>query len=167
MTDDDALLRRALWAMPSGLYLLSLTDGERSHLMTISLVMQASKEPRRLAMSVERGALALEFVYEGAAVGLVLLDQTQAPLARKFAKPPAFDPTTMVASGVSVVRDFGSGLLMPRDALGMLLGKVVAMVSLGSHWLITSSIDSMVVRQPLEAWPAVLSMSDTRMHYGG
>ncbi|MGC9155126.1 MAG: flavin reductase family protein [Ferrimicrobium sp.] len=167
VTDDDAQLRRALWAMSSGLYLLSLTDGDRSHLMTISLVMQVSKEPRMLAMSVEREALALEFLRQGAVVGLVFLDVTQAPLARKFAKPPAVDVAAMTASGIPVVRDEASRLLLPRDALGMVLGRVVAMVELGSHWLITSSVDSMVVRQPVEAWSTVLSMSDTRMHYGG
>lgn len=167
VTDDDAQLRRALWAMSSGLYLLSLTDGDRSHLMTISLVMQVSKEPRILAMSVERGALALEFLSQDAAIGLVFLDVAQVPLARKFAKPPVVDAVAMTASGVPVVRDEVSGLLLPRDALGMVLGRVVTMDELGSHWLITSSVDSMVVRQPLEAWSSVLSMSDTRMRYGG
>ncbi|WP_276945191.1 hypothetical protein, partial [Ferrimicrobium acidiphilum] len=61
VTDDDAQLRRALWAMTSGLYLLSLAQEDRLHFMTISLVMQVAKTPRRLAMSIEDGAIALEF----------------------------------------------------------------------------------------------------------
>ncbi len=167
VTDDDAQLRRALWAMTSGLYLLSLGQEDRWHFMTISLVMQVAKTPRRLAMSIEDGAIAMDFIGEDSAIGLVFLDRSQAPLARKFAKAPIFDQEKMSASGVPVVRESSSGLWMPSDSLGMVVGRVMSSSQLGSHWLVTTSVDNMVLRRPLEEWPAVLSMSDTRMHYGG
>ncbi len=167
VTDDDAQLRRALWAMTSGLYLLSLAQEDRLHFMTISLVMQVAKTPRRLAMSIEDGAIALEFISKDSTIGLVFLGRDQAPLARKFAKAPIFDQETMSASGVPVVREGSSGLWMPSDSLGMVVGRVISSSQLGSHWLVTTSVDNMVLRQPLEEWSAVLAMSDTRMHYGG
>jgi flavin reductase (DIM6/NTAB) family NADH-FMN oxidoreductase RutF len=167
VTADDAQLRRALWAMTSGLYLLSLAEEDRWHFMTISLVMQVAKTPRRLAMSIEDGAVALDFIGNDAVIGLVFLDLNQVPLARKFAKAPIFDEEGMSASGVPVVHERSSGLWMPSESLGMLVGRVVSSCQLGSHWLVTTSVDKMVLRQPLEAWPTVLSMSDTRMHYGG
>ncbi|WP_298448013.1 flavin reductase [Ferrimicrobium sp.] len=166
-TTDDAKLRSALWSITSGLYLLSLASAQRLHLMTISLVMQVAKQPRRLAMSIEDGAISLEFVAPSAPVGLVLLDASQASLARKFAKPPVFDPSHTSANGVSVVREAESGLAMPSEALGMLIGRVQSVTELGSHWLMTTSVDTLVARQPPSEWPRVLSMSDTRMHYGG
>lgn len=167
VTSDDAQLRRALWAMTSGLYLLSLNKEDRWHFMTISLVMQVAKTPRRLSMSIEDGAIALDFIGDGATVGLVFLDRTQTPLARKFAKAPIFDQETMTASGVPVLCDSDSKLWMPTDSLGMLVGQVISSCQLGSHWLVITSADKMVLRQPLETWTTVLSMSDTRMHYGG
>ncbi|MCI2976459.1 MAG: flavin reductase family protein [Ferrimicrobium sp.] len=167
-TSDDAQLRSALWAMTSGLYLLSLSDGSRTHLMTISLVMQAAKHPRRLAMSIEEGAIALGFLAPLSPVGLVLLEASQAPLARKFAKPPVFeDQDDTRASGVSIVRHAESGLVMPCDALGMLIGRVYSTIALESHWLVVTSVDSMVTTKTPSQWTKVLSMSDTRMRYGG
>jgi len=160
-------LRRALWAMPTGLYVLSMRGEGRDHLMTISLAVQVAKEPRVLACAVEEGAHALGFLGPGAAAGLALLAPAARALARRFAKPPEVDEATMTAAGVPVVRDTETGLLVPRESLGMLRLRVASREHLGSHWLVLARVEGLLALAPPVEWGPLLAIQDTRMRYGG
>ena len=49
----DRMRRRALWTMPSGLYLVGSRAGDERNLMTCNWATQVSFEPKLLAVGVE------------------------------------------------------------------------------------------------------------------
>jgi len=153
--------------MPTGLYVLSMRDGARDHLMTISLALQLAKEPRVIGLAVEEGAHALEFLVPGAVTGLVLLAPETRALARRFAKVPEVDTDAMTASGVPVLRDPVTELLVPSESLGMLRLRVRERIGLGSHWLVLVSVEGLFAVVSPGEWGRLLVIQDTRMRYGG
>lgn len=164
---EDQELRKALWALPTGLYVLSMRRDVRDHLMTISLAVQVAKEPRVVALAVEAGARALELLPCGATAGLVLLPPAARVLARRFAKPAVLDEQAMTVADVPVVRDRQTSLLVPRESYGMVRLEVRDFVDLGSHRLVLATVVGLYALVPVDEWGPLLAIQDTRMRYGG
>lgn len=160
-------LRRALWQLTTGLYILSLGAEERFHLMTISQVMQVATEPKVVAVAVESKSVSLEMLRTGAQAGLVILPKEAKSLAVRFAKPHPVTQRqgTLALNGVEVLNL--SGLLVPKEALGLIRLRHLSTVEFASHALLLLEVVGVDEVVPVGSWGPTLSMLDTRMHYGG
>ena len=160
-------MRRALWQLTTGLYILSLAGEERFHLMTISQVMQVATEPKVVAVAVESKSVSLEMLRGGARAGLVILPKEAKALAVRFAKPHAVTEKggALLLNGVEVLKR--SGLLVPLEALGLIHLRHLSAVEFDSHVLLLLEVVGVDEVVPVASWGPTLSMLDTRMHYGG
>jgi flavin reductase (DIM6/NTAB) family NADH-FMN oxidoreductase RutF len=153
----DRLRRRVLWSLPTGLYVLGSRAADRQNLMTVSLVMQASVDPKCVVASVEAAALTHRLVHDGGVFALSILKREDRAIVRKFVKPLAdlagFDTFTAV-TGAPVLAQAGAWL----DC------EVRHELALGSHSLFVGEVVACGGEpDSLE----VLRMEDTRMSYGG
>ena len=187
--DDRRRMRRVLWAMPQGLYVLGTAASGRRNLMTVSLATQACVEPPMVAVAVERVAWSHALLAEGGVFALSLLDRQDRALVRRFVKPVAEGPEPGELGG-EPVEEAVTGAPVLRRALGFLDCRVTERLELGSHSLFVGEVlaagERGVPAEPRRAGvdgpaghdapsPAadqalgamVLRMEDTRMHYGG
>jgi flavin reductase (DIM6/NTAB) family NADH-FMN oxidoreductase RutF len=179
----DRLRRRALWAMPTGLFVVGSRSGDRVNLMTANWVMQVSITPKLVAASIEVGSVTEQLLEEGGTFSVSVLARDDRALVRKFVKPvddQVVDdngqvvslqgvPVHEVTGGVPVIdaarwwlaceirtidRLVGSGEATPSHVL--CIGEVA---DVGEGLTAPSGED--------DEEPGVLRMEDTRMHYGG
>jgi flavin reductase (DIM6/NTAB) family NADH-FMN oxidoreductase RutF len=165
-TEYDLLRRRALWKMPSGLYLIGSRAGERRNLMTANWVTQVSREPKLLAVSVEREALTHDLIESGRAFAVSILRRTDRELVRKFVKPVEVTLDGAVLNGMPTENAPSSGAPVLTSAVGYLDCRLERSVELGSHTLFLGEIVGATLADDADE-AAVLRMEDTRMHYGG
>src|SRR3954468_13748814 len=72
----DRMRRRALWTMPSGLYVVGARDGDRGNLMTLNWATQAADSPAKLlGIGVEKPALTHELITAGGVFSLNTVDR--------------------------------------------------------------------------------------------
>src|SRR5690242_3600353 len=95
----DRRRRRVLWALPSGLYVLGVRDGERLNAMTLNWASQVSFEPKLMAVSVEKQAYTHELLTAGGVFALNLVDREDRAIVRKFTKPVDVDPAAGTLNG--------------------------------------------------------------------
>ena len=174
----DRTRRRALWSLPTGLYLIgsrALVDGAwRWNLMTASLVVQLAVEPKLVGVSVERHALTRELVAAGGAFSVCLLRREDRALVRRFVKPVddvVHDGEGRATSmnGEAVVAGSTGSPVLARS-LAWLDCSVRHRIDLGSHVLFVGEVVE-VGGAGLDGGGRtvadVLRMEDTRMSYGG
>jgi flavin reductase (DIM6/NTAB) family NADH-FMN oxidoreductase RutF len=176
---DGARRRRLLWSMPTGIYVLGSTLGERGpyNLMTHSLAVQAATEPCVVAVAVEVSARTHANIEATGTATLSVLARDQRGLARKFVKPVSDtvlddlgSPVSM--AGVDVVLA-PSGAPCLADAAGWLDLVVIGRQDFASHTLYCLEVTGVVVAETVLEGPAsarqfeVLRMEDTKMNYGG
>lgn len=177
---DDALLRRVLWALPTGLYVLGstqeLTRGPWN-MMTINLVTQVATEPRIVAFAVEVGSRTEGFLEATGVASLNVLDREQRALVRKFVKPVedvelGADGRPVRMAGVPVaILDNGAPAL--DDAVAVLELDVVRRIGFDSHVTYFGRVGAARARPELLEGSAsartveLLRMEDTKMNYGG
>jgi flavin reductase (DIM6/NTAB) family NADH-FMN oxidoreductase RutF len=118
-------MRRALRALTHGVYVLTVRTGEKDEYLIVSLVMQCSVEPPRVAIALASGARVLRsFRAHGGGV-LAILDATQQAAVRRYGTPggvrhaPAdvsrtltghpIPPESAFWMGVSIVDELPSG----------------------------------------------------------
>src|SRR5262245_51115033 len=95
----DRLRRRVLWTMPSGLYIVGSRAGDRRNGMTLNWATQVSFEPKLLAISVEKPAVAHELIAEGKVFSVCTIDREDRAIVRKFTKPVEVDAEAMTLNG--------------------------------------------------------------------
>src|SRR3954447_9425852 len=96
----DRLRRRALWTMPSGLYVVGSRDGDRLNLMTLNWATQAADSPAKvLAIGVEKSALTHELIAGGGVFSLNAIGREDRAIVRKFPKPVEIDADAGTANG--------------------------------------------------------------------
>jgi len=161
----ERLRRRVLWKLPTGLYLLGTRAGERRNLMTLNWVMQVSKDPKHVAVSVETTAFSHGLIVEGGCFSVVLVARDSKEVVRKFVKPAEHDPTEHTLAGY-VYKDGLSGAPIPDLAIGYLDCGLRHSLDLGTHSLFVGEVLDAGFAPGGEEIP-VLRMEDTRMSYGG
>jgi flavin reductase (DIM6/NTAB) family NADH-FMN oxidoreductase RutF len=167
--DYDRLRRRALWTMPSGLYLLGSRAGDRRNLMTLNWATQVAFEPKLLGVGIEKPALTHELVGQGGVFSLGTIDREDRAIVRKFTKPvdveldPA-DNDRGTANGFAFHAEV-TGAPILDQAPAWFDCEVRQTVDLGEHSFFIGEIVACGF-QKAEDTP-VLRMEDTRMNYGG
>ncbi len=149
--------------MPSGIYLLGSASGGRRNLMTHSLAMQVSVQPKLVAVAVRRDALTHTLVDEGGAFSLCFLRREDRALARAFTKPAQEGPGPGMLGGAEV-RTGTTGAPLLCRAAAWLECEVRQRVAGGDHTLFIGEVVDCAA--PDEDAP-VLRMEDTRLNYGG
>ena len=161
----DKLRRRVLWKMPSGLYIVGSTDGaDRRNGMTANWVTQLSFDPKWIGVGIEQEAFTHELIEAGGVFSVCLIDQEDRAIVRKFTKPVEVDLSARTLNGFAYVeRTTGAPVL--AQSVAFLDCEVRDRMVVGNHTFFAGEVvDCGFLKD--EAAP-VLSMSDTRMNYGG
>jgi flavin reductase (DIM6/NTAB) family NADH-FMN oxidoreductase RutF len=178
----DRMRRRALWTMPSGLYLIGsggvsggpleppwdawpVIDGRlQPHFMTANWATQVSFEPKLLAVGIEKPALTHRLISEGRVFSLNTIDREDRAVVRKFTKPVEVDLEARTANGFAF-HDGPTGAPIFDQAVAWFDCEVRETVEVGDTTLFIGEIVGCGF-QKAEDTP-VLRMEDTRMNYGG
>ena len=181
--DTDRLWRRVLWALPSGLYVVGSRAGDERNLMTANWVQQVAITPRLVAVALESGSVTRRLVESSGAFSVSLLARSDRSLVRRFVRPAGDVETD--ARGAAV-RMQGEPVVEPEGAPprpAAALAWVVCAVRAVDDWRGVTGGGApashvLVVGEVVDAGAgdrfggsseddAVLTMADTRMHYGG
>ncbi len=176
--DYDRARRRALWSLPTGLYVIgshALVDNEAQwNLMTASFVVQVATEPKVLAVSIDRASRTRQLVSAAGVFALSLLGRDDRALVRRFVKPVrevamggSGRPATLEGESVSFAT---TGAPVLSRALAWLDCEVRHQIDLQSHVLFLGEVVDVGGRGVSAAGRTVgevLRMEDTRMSYGG
>lgn len=164
----DQERRRVLWSMPAGLYLFGTRFGQERNLMTASLAMQVCISPKLVGVSVEAKAKSLALARSGGAFSLSLLGKDERAVVRKFVKPAALDLVAMTLNGMDFFDCTVTGSPVLALSQAYLDCQLEREVELGSHVLVIGQVvDAAFLHQAEGEEAEVLTMSDTRMSYGG
>lgn len=169
--EESRRTRRALWRLPTGLYVLGSRAGSRRNLMTASWVTQVATDPRRVGVGVERASLSLALVAEGGVFALSLPARDDRAVVRRFVRPVAEDDVAVDASGTGTMRGVAvrtrvTGAPVLAAAAVWIDCAVAQLVDLGSHSWVVGDVLGAGFGEGGEDVP-VLTMGDTRMNYGG
>src|SRR5690606_37070306 len=93
---SDTQLEKALGAVPSGLYILTIGTGTRATGMLASWVMQAGFEPPSVTVAIQQGRYVADWLAAGEPFNLHLIGEGQTHLLKHFGKgfelgAPAFE----------------------------------------------------------------------------
>ena len=160
----DRMRRRALWTMPSGLYLVGSRSADRRNLMTANWVTQVSFDPKLLAVGIEKPALTHRLVSEGRVFTVNTIDREDRAIVRKFTKPVDVDLDAMTANDFAF-HDGPTGAPVLDQAVAWFDCDVRDTVEVGDTTLFIGEVVACGF-QKAEDTP-VLRMEDTRMNYGG
>lgn len=152
--------------MPSGIYLVGSRAGDRRNLMTANWVTQVSREPKLVAVSVEKDAVTHELIASGRSFAISIIDREDRSVVRKFVKPVGAAVHDQTLAGVAIDDAVSTGSPVLASALGYLDCQLERSVSLGSHTLFIGEVVNVHLSEDA-ATADVLRMEDTRMNYGG
>jgi flavin reductase len=162
----DRLRRRVLWSMPTGLYLLGTSSGGEMNLMTLSLAIQVSTNPKQVGVAVEETAVSHRLLREGKCFTVSLLSPDDRSVVRKFVKPAAHDAGSATLNGISY-STATTGAPYFSHALAWMDCELRGALEATSHTFFIGEVVN--VGGPAEDGDRldVLRMEDTRMSYGG
>lgn len=160
----DRTRRRVLWSLPTGLYVVGSRAGERRNLMTLSLAVQLSTDPKLVGVAVESGAVTHGLISEGRAFALSLMAREDRVLVRRFVKPCEWDAAAGTLNGEPVHERATASPVLDR-AVAFLDCRLERRVDLGAHSLFVGEVVEAGFLRPEDT--PVLRMEDTRMSYGG
>lgn len=161
----DKLRRRLLWRLPSGLYVIGSTDGDRRRNgMTANWVTQMGFDPKWIGVGIEQGALTHELIEASGVFSVCLLDREDRAFVRKFTKPVEVDLDARTLNGfLYLERTTGAPIL--AQAVAFLDCEVRDHMTVGDHTLFAGEVVDCEFLKPEDT--PVLRMEDTRMNYGG
>lgn len=155
-----------LWSLPSGLYVLGSSDGERRNLMTLNWASQVSADPKLVAVGVEKAAVTHGLVDKGRCFSLNIIGRDDRAAVRKFVKPLTDEGDPASLGGFEVTAAV-TGAPILAIAVAWLDCTLWQQVDCGSHTLFLGEIvDCGAATGDLDR-VEVLRMEDTRMNYGG
>lgn len=132
MTDPDPKkqMAAALGRIPSGLFVVTVGQGDAETGMLASWVQQCSFDPPQISVAIKQGREVAAWLMEGAAFALNILDDSQTDVLIHFGKgfkldEPAFDGLPMERSG--------NNIPILSEALAFLDCQVTARVAAGDH----------------------------------
>ena len=119
-----------LGRIPSGIFILTVGDGDRATGMLASWVMQAGFEPPMVTVAVKQGRYVGEWISDGESFVLNLVADEQKHLLKHFGK--GFEPGEPAFSGLAV-RPAANGVPALIDAIGHLECEMAAYLDSGDH----------------------------------
>ena len=137
MAELTQLTAMALGRIPSGLFILTATEGERETGMLASWVQQCSFDPPQITIAIRRDREIMAWLTTGAAFTLNQLAEGQNSFLSHFGKGFALDQPAF--TGLNVERPAGEGPIL-LDVFGHLLCRVVGQVSGGDHDLLIGQV---------------------------
>jgi len=176
---DDAVTRRVLWALPTGLYVLgsvAIPGAGRWNLMTINLVTQVATTPRVVAFSVEQNALSATLIKASGIATLSLLHRDDRAVVRKFVKPceeTLDEDGTLTHLAGQAIRFSPQGAPLLCSAVAWVELTVRSHLDFDSHVVFfgevtnTGATQGFMEGSPSDRLTPILRMEDTKMNYGG
>ena len=126
--------RVALRALTHGVYVLSVSVGQSDDYLIVSLVMQCSVEPPRIAFALSPNARIVSMLRAANGALLSTLDMSQKPAVRRYGAPGGVRQMP-----VEVKRSSG-GHPIPPEASHWLQLQIFMEVSVGDHLLFVADV---------------------------
>ncbi|OWK42279.1 Diflavin flavoprotein [Fimbriiglobus ruber] len=127
----------ALGRIPSGLFVVTARRGADETGMLASWVQQCSFDPPQVTIAVRKGRYVLDWLTDGAAVGVNVIPEGQKALVAHFGK--GFAPEEPAFAGLDVDRAEGAAPLL-KAALAVLDCRVVDRLDAGDHVLVVAKV---------------------------
>jgi len=140
----EPALARALAALTTGIYVLTVRDGERRHGMSSSWVTQVSGDPALIVAAVDRRHFTHDVLARTRHFALNIVGERSRRLEDYFFSPAARRPDNLDAVAWD---DAASGLPLLRDALGSLECRVEQAVTAGDHTLFVAAVERVTWRE--------------------
>jgi flavin reductase (DIM6/NTAB) family NADH-FMN oxidoreductase RutF len=134
MTDD---LLHALGRVTSGIYILTIGQGDRATGMLASWVMQAGFEPPMVTVAVRKGRYVAEWLAAGEPFVLNVVGEGQKHLLRHFGR--GFEPGEPAFDGVEV-RSASNGVPLLAESLSFLECLPASHVDSGDHHVFLANV---------------------------
>ena len=125
---DAGVYRKVIGAVTSGVMVLTARDNAGDHGMTISAVCSLSMEPPMLLVCLNTGSRTQRAVTDAGCFTVHVLDEKQAWIAERFARPAAHDKFAGIA-----VRPGHLSAPVLSDALAVIECEVTETVTGGTH----------------------------------
>ncbi len=125
---DAGIYRKVIGAVTSGVMVLTARDDAGNHGMTISAVCSLSMEPPMLLVCLNSKSRTRRAVADAGAFAIHVLDEKQAWIAERFARPASHDKF----AGIAVTPGHLSAPLL-SDALAVIECEVTETVKGGTH----------------------------------
>lgn len=138
-------LAPVLGRVPSGLFILTATDGARETGMLASWVMQCSFDPPGVSVAIRGDRDVTAWLGTGAAFTLNVIADGQGALLTHFGR--GYDLDQPAFTGLNVERQPGEAPIL-ADALGHLLCRVVSRFNAGDHDLFIGTVVGGRMTQP-------------------
>jgi flavin reductase (DIM6/NTAB) family NADH-FMN oxidoreductase RutF len=136
--DPQKDLMAALGRIPSGLFVVSIRHARQVTAMLASWVQQCSFEPPLLSIAVNRKRWFIDWLVEGAALGVSILGEGQKDLVGHFGK--GFEAGEPAFEGIELDRDAGTPVLAAAHAA--LQCRVKSRHLAGDHVVVIAEIES-------------------------
>lgn len=128
--DSQRAFAAALGRIPSGLFILTVSNGGKETGFLASWIQQCSFRPPRVTVAVQPERPVVAFLGAGAAATINILESSQTDMIAHFGK--GFAPDADAFAGLEVEREAGKPPVL-REALAVLEGTVVSRVPTGDH----------------------------------
>ena len=143
MHDLHAILGR----VPSGIFILTVGDGDAATGMLASWVMQAGFEPPMVTVAVRHGRYVADWLTQGQPFVLNVVGAEQKHLLKHFGK--GFEPGEPAFSGLAV-RPAANGVPALIDAIGHLECEVAGYLDSGDHRVFLARVTAGALRTDAE-----------------
>lgn len=129
----------ALGRIPSGLFILTVRQGDRETGMLASWVQQCSFAPPRLTAAIRKGRPLLDWLTDQAAFVVNVIPEDGRPLTAHFGK--GFEPGEPAFTGLEMRRE-GDGPPILLAAHAYLTCRVCDRLDVGDHVLVVGTIEA-------------------------
>jgi flavin reductase (DIM6/NTAB) family NADH-FMN oxidoreductase RutF len=137
--DPKSPLACALGRIPSGLFILSARREETEAGILVSWVQQCAFDPPLVSVAIQRGRAIHDWLTEGSAFTLNILDESQTDMIAHFGR--GFLRGTAAFDGLQVDRTDSSAPVL-SEALAFLECRVVSRCSTGDHELLIAEVQA-------------------------
>ena len=146
MTADDAVFRKSMRLLASGVTIVaSAHEGRRSGL-TATAVCSLALSPPRILVSINVQGHTYEIVSKSRCMSVNLLSESQQRLAERFAAKRAAEDSDRFVHGNWIMKATGSPIL--NDALAALDCRVTNIIPLDSHAILIGEVEDIVFGPP-------------------
>lgn len=126
MTDLGAALGR----IPSGIFILTASYGDKKTGMLASWVMQSSFDPPMVTVAIKNTRYLVDWLRNGARVAVNVLSEDEKSMLSHFGR--GFDPDAPAFSGIELLEGETTAPVL-ADALAYLEGSVATSMETGDH----------------------------------
>jgi len=137
MNDAEKQLAAALGRVPSGIFVLTIANGDMETGMLASWVQQCSFKPLRVSVALQPGREIAQALVPGAEFVLNILESSQTDMVAHFGK--GFAPGAPAFNGLEVRRE-GVPAPVLSEALAYIACQVVDRVTAGDHDLVIADV---------------------------